>query len=141
MPSWRRVLWLPTIAVALGMFLALLAIFHLPAFAQGSPCADDVAKFCKVSYQIRINRRCHPEGREGSVVSDSARLRSTQHDRRQLITRIWYQRQMKAEHAMPESASDGTLIPSLPCPLQGPPLPSLPPSHLINNASTIGRAH
>jgi hypothetical protein len=47
MPSLRRVLWLPTIAVALGMFLALLAIFHLPAFAQGSSCADDVAKFCQ----------------------------------------------------------------------------------------------
>jgi Cysteine rich repeat len=47
MPPWRRVLWLPTVAVALGMFLALLAIFHLPAFAQDSPCADDIAKFCQ----------------------------------------------------------------------------------------------
>jgi hypothetical protein len=47
MPSWRQILWVPTIAVALGMFFALLAIFHLPAFAQGRACADDVAKFCK----------------------------------------------------------------------------------------------
>jgi hypothetical protein len=35
MPSVCRVLWVPAIAVALGMFLALLAIFYLPAFAQG----------------------------------------------------------------------------------------------------------
>jgi Cysteine rich repeat len=47
MPSVRRVLWVPAIAVALVLFLALLAIFHLPAFAQGRVCADDVAKFCQ----------------------------------------------------------------------------------------------
>jgi hypothetical protein len=47
MPSLRRALWVPAIAVALGMFLALLAIFHLPAFAYSRVCADDVAKFCK----------------------------------------------------------------------------------------------
>ena len=43
MPSERRVLS----AVALGLFLALLAIFHLPAFAQGRVCTDDIAKFCQ----------------------------------------------------------------------------------------------
>jgi Cysteine rich repeat len=46
-PSIRRVLWVPAIAVALGLFLALLAVFHLPAFAQGRVCADDVAKVCQ----------------------------------------------------------------------------------------------
>jgi hypothetical protein len=47
MPSVRRVLWVPAIAVAIGMFLAILAILHLPAFAQGRVCAEDVAKFCQ----------------------------------------------------------------------------------------------
>jgi Cysteine rich repeat len=46
-PSLHKLLLVPTIAVALGIFLVLLAIFHLPAFAQGRVCADDVAKFCK----------------------------------------------------------------------------------------------
>ena len=46
MPSLRKMLLVPTIAVALGIFLALLAIFHLPAFGQGRPCADDIARFC-----------------------------------------------------------------------------------------------
>jgi Cysteine rich repeat len=45
-PSLRNMLLVPTIAVALGIFLALLAIFHLPAFAQGRMCADDIARFC-----------------------------------------------------------------------------------------------
>jgi hypothetical protein len=47
MSSMPKILRVPAIAVALGMFLALLAIFHLPAFAQGRVCADDVAKFCQ----------------------------------------------------------------------------------------------
>ncbi len=47
MHSSRKVLWFPATAAALGMFFALLAMFHLPAFAQGRACADDVAKFCK----------------------------------------------------------------------------------------------
>ena len=47
MPSFDKTLWAPAIAVALAMFFALLAIFRLPAFAQGRICADDVAKLCK----------------------------------------------------------------------------------------------
>ena len=46
MPSLRKLLLVPASAVALGIFLALLAIFHLPAFAQGRLCADDIARFC-----------------------------------------------------------------------------------------------
>jgi Cysteine rich repeat len=34
-------------ALTLGLIFALLAIFHLPAFAQGRICADDVTKFCQ----------------------------------------------------------------------------------------------
>jgi hypothetical protein len=45
-PSLRKMLLVPTLAVALGIFPALLAIFHLPAFAQGRICADDIARFC-----------------------------------------------------------------------------------------------
>jgi Cysteine rich repeat len=47
MPAWRKILWVPTIVVTLGMSFALLAIFNLPAFAQGRACAEDMAKFCK----------------------------------------------------------------------------------------------
>ena len=46
MPARHKILWVPTIAVTLGLSFALLAIFHLPAFAQGQACADDAAKFC-----------------------------------------------------------------------------------------------
>jgi hypothetical protein len=47
MPSVRKMLWVPIIMVALGMFFALLAIFYLPAFAQDRVCGEDVAKFCQ----------------------------------------------------------------------------------------------
>jgi len=46
-PVLRKILLIPSSAVALGVFLMLLAISYLPAFAQGRVCADDVAKFCK----------------------------------------------------------------------------------------------
>jgi hypothetical protein len=45
-PPLRKILLIPIIAVALGLSLALLAIFYLPAFGQGRVCADDVVKFC-----------------------------------------------------------------------------------------------
>jgi hypothetical protein len=35
MPSVRNILAVPSFAVAFGLFFALLAIFHLPTFAQG----------------------------------------------------------------------------------------------------------
>ena len=47
MPSLRKTLLVSTAAVALGWFIALLAVLHSPAFAQGRVCADDVAKFCQ----------------------------------------------------------------------------------------------
>jgi Cysteine rich repeat len=47
MPSARTVPLDPTMAVGLGLFFVLVVIFHLPAFAQGRVCADDVAKFCQ----------------------------------------------------------------------------------------------
>jgi Cysteine rich repeat len=47
MPWLRKTLVVPTVAVTLGLFFAFLAIFHLPAFAQGRACAQDVAKFCQ----------------------------------------------------------------------------------------------
>jgi Cysteine rich repeat len=47
MPLLRKILWVPATALTLGLIFALLAIFHLPAFAQGRICADDIAKFCQ----------------------------------------------------------------------------------------------
>jgi hypothetical protein len=47
MLSARTLLLGPTAAVSLGLFLALVAVSHLPAFAQNRVCADDVAKFCQ----------------------------------------------------------------------------------------------
>jgi Cysteine rich repeat len=47
MPSARTIPVGPTAAVGLGLFFVLVAIFRLPAFAQGRVCADDVAKFCQ----------------------------------------------------------------------------------------------
>jgi hypothetical protein len=47
MPSLRKRLLVPATAVTLGLIFALLAISHLPAFAQGHVCAGDVAKFCQ----------------------------------------------------------------------------------------------
>ena len=47
MPSLRKMLLVPKTAVTLGLIFALLSMFHLPAFAQGRVCADDVAKFCQ----------------------------------------------------------------------------------------------
>jgi hypothetical protein len=47
MPSLRKRLLVPATAVTLGLIFALLAISHLPAFAQGRVCAGDVAKFCQ----------------------------------------------------------------------------------------------
>jgi hypothetical protein len=46
MPSLRKILLIPSIGVALGLFLAFLAMLYLPASAQGRACADDVATFC-----------------------------------------------------------------------------------------------
>ena len=46
MPPVPKILLDPSITVALGLFLVLLAMLYLPAFAQGRVCADDVAKFC-----------------------------------------------------------------------------------------------
>jgi len=45
-PALRKILMIPSVAMALGLFLMLLAISYLPAFAKGRVCADDVAKFC-----------------------------------------------------------------------------------------------
>jgi hypothetical protein len=47
MRSARTIPLGPTAAVGLGSFFMLVAIFRLPAFAQGRVCADDVAKFCQ----------------------------------------------------------------------------------------------
>jgi hypothetical protein len=47
MPSARTIPVGPTAAVGLGLFFVLVAIFRLPAFAQGRVCANDVAKFCQ----------------------------------------------------------------------------------------------
>jgi hypothetical protein len=46
-PSARTTPFGPAAAVGLGLFCVLVAIFCLPAFAQGRVCAADVAKFCQ----------------------------------------------------------------------------------------------
>jgi hypothetical protein len=47
MPLARTISLGPVAAVGLGLFFVLVAIFRLPASAQGRVCADDVAKFCQ----------------------------------------------------------------------------------------------
>lgn len=61
MTSWQKALSLPAIAVALGMFLVVLAALSLPAFAQARVCADDAAKLCPKAAGMQGRMQCLKE--------------------------------------------------------------------------------
>jgi hypothetical protein len=61
MQSSPKLLLIPAFAVALGIFLALLALFYLPAFSQNRPCAADTAKFCKDVKGMQGTMQCLKE--------------------------------------------------------------------------------
>jgi hypothetical protein len=67
-PPLRKILLIPSITVALELFLALLAILYVPAFAQGCVCADDGARFCMdvKGGQAQIGQ-CLKAHREGGI--------------------------------------------------------------------------
>ena len=59
MPPLRKILLNPSLTGALGLFLVILAMLYLPAFAQGRICADDVAKFCTRAPRVDEPRSSH----------------------------------------------------------------------------------
>jgi hypothetical protein len=61
MSSRQKALSLPAVAMALGMFFVLFAIFNLPAFAQARVCADEAAKFCQNATGVQGRMQCLTE--------------------------------------------------------------------------------